>query len=1373
MEVRLRDYLGGYILRQALILFEGAFEPWVRSELKIRNPDTPEDVAYARGHVALLSQWEDQKNNLWKDRRKHLKEVKAKIKELRNGGYANDGKVAQLEAQSKEDIAAFDEGARLITANEPQSPIPRWIQVCRKPCGPRTKKHVQEDPKIPWDAHILVVLVRAYPEVFFQDLPDHWHVKDMLFGIQRVLDARTGRSHRNRLLETDVLDALSQMRVVLTQCKFTDAAANVKVLLDEAQLLVHKARLGQQTIRGQRLSSDECNAQRFYEAIDEWEVLLETELGAPLQYKNETIAFGTVESRLDDVLWKSAVGDLRASFSTIAKSGRHAYFHHTIDHPECDTVNKLMEQATTRLAKANNSEALKNWRSPSLIRSDTDVEIRLEMPASRMTVPINIGDEMRGRDDDILLVSTSLVEDAARVLIYGTPGVGKDWVMSQVTINADIQALGGGGALQAWLHGSSDVVFRRQLIELFTTHRPLVVPMVHDPNQLEKTWAAIKTWLAQNTDWLFFIEDVGLSSAAVWEVLPSANVGGRVLMTSQQRVHKTYNVFTKEVLLERLSKSQCIEILRAMNIFEKKGPSPRPDESEVELKQRASGFPECYVEPVPNEKSGDRKARRAKIESNVFAHCELASVDLATFVDSDLGGLPMSVSLCGQMLRADPNLAGVSDLIEAFRVIADLAEVDVAGKNEMAGRNMFGLDLSIRMCLDRLRRAPMDSAAREAATALLAAISVLDRSATPTSLLEDHSVGDLVADVPSCFAPSCRSADNPTHCFSPCCRKARASLNVFSNRAKLGLARDTCVRYGLLQEPGEGSSAIGVMHQMIQKHLLHSIVAETPEGAAVARGVRVMLRRRFTFKSRLSTPSIEWPGQQSLASCVEAWCRVVGTVVTCTPTVPLVREDVLLLDTWGTLVLEVDGNASEAMRIFEHARECRGDLVRVGRLPADSKDIGVSLINLAQAMSANGSSQDAFTTQSEALVFFERHPPSSPIVVAVLLNNMAEALFYLGRHDEAFDKNVAALDIVELVCPPEDPRITAAASNLAQRYMARGDFEKAVTLQRDVLQRRQSTPNPSNVAIALTQNNLAVALMANPASNRAAVEEAFELCTQAQVIQKETFGVGNAEFVNGKFNLAMAHSRLKKYSYALSLHEEVLHWRKLNLVRGHHLIGTSMSSVACLHAYVGKLTECYELHVGVVKFREEFCHSDEAMAESWCKLAGACLGLLNFEGAIEHMQKAVNLARSPALKHARGLYERTLAYMKHGGEPREAFLKNPAMQAERIRKEGNAVMLKTDYSRAATRYTQSLNTYATTSARNNRAQCWIKLERYDDAIADADAVIALEPDNIKALLRKATALVRVGRIAEGRETASKVLALQPKNTHARAILDNS
>ena len=79
------------------------------------------------------------------------------------------------------------------------------------------KPHVHATNR--WDVLTIVVVMRALlHDVFARFMPDHFHAKELLDGIQRVVYMRTGRAHRVALTESDVLETLRQMVAVVRRC---------------------------------------------------------------------------------------------------------------------------------------------------------------------------------------------------------------------------------------------------------------------------------------------------------------------------------------------------------------------------------------------------------------------------------------------------------------------------------------------------------------------------------------------------------------------------------------------------------------------------------------------------------------------------------------------------------------------------------------------------------------------------------------------------------------------------------------------------------------------------------------------------------------------------------------------------------------------------------------------------------------------------------------------------------------------------------------------------------------------------------------------------------------------------------------------------
>lgn len=75
------------------------------------------------------------------------------------------------------------------------------------------------------------------------------------------------------------------------------------------------------------------------------------------------------------------------------------------------------------------------------------------------------------------------------------------------------------------------------------------------------------------------------------------------------------------------------------------------------------------------------------------------------------------------------------------------------------------------------------------------------------------------------------------------------------------------------------------------------------------------------------------------------------------------------------------------------------------------------------------------------------------------------------------------------------------------------------------------------------------------------------------------------------------------------------------------------------------------------------------------------------------------------------------------------------------------------------------------AAYNNRAMAYLKLEKFSEALADVEMVLQQEPDNVKALLRSATASQGLGDEDAARGRLRRVLEVEPRNREAQRSLE--
>ncbi|XP_055067651.2 sperm-associated antigen 1 [Misgurnus anguillicaudatus] len=106
----------------------------------------------------------------------------------------------------------------------------------------------------------------------------------------------------------------------------------------------------------------------------------------------------------------------------------------------------------------------------------------------------------------------------------------------------------------------------------------------------------------------------------------------------------------------------------------------------------------------------------------------------------------------------------------------------------------------------------------------------------------------------------------------------------------------------------------------------------------------------------------------------------------------------------------------------------------------------------------------------------------------------------------------------------------------------------------------------------------------------------------------------------------------------------------------------------------------------------------------------------------------------------------------------------------REKNKGNESFRSGDYEEAVVYYTRSLSLVPSAAAYNNRAQAHIKLQRWHAALVDCQTVLQLEPENVKALLRRATAHKHLGHSQESHDDLRAVLLVEPHNITAQKLL---
>ncbi|XP_070604225.1 sperm-associated antigen 1 [Erythrolamprus reginae] len=116
--------------------------------------------------------------------------------------------------------------------------------------------------------------------------------------------------------------------------------------------------------------------------------------------------------------------------------------------------------------------------------------------------------------------------------------------------------------------------------------------------------------------------------------------------------------------------------------------------------------------------------------------------------------------------------------------------------------------------------------------------------------------------------------------------------------------------------------------------------------------------------------------------------------------------------------------------------------------------------------------------------------------------------------------------------------------------------------------------------------------------------------------------------------------------------------------------------------------------------------------------------------------------------------------------------KEKTFAAHREKEKGNEAFVTGDYKEAIAYYSRSISALPTVAAYNNRAQTEIKLQDWQNALQDCEAVLKMEPENVKALLRRSTVYNNLQNFKAAAEDLRKVLHIDPKNAIAeKKLLD--
>lgn len=110
-------------------------------------------------------------------------------------------------------------------------------------------------------------------------------------------------------------------------------------------------------------------------------------------------------------------------------------------------------------------------------------------------------------------------------------------------------------------------------------------------------------------------------------------------------------------------------------------------------------------------------------------------------------------------------------------------------------------------------------------------------------------------------------------------------------------------------------------------------------------------------------------------------------------------------------------------------------------------------------------------------------------------------------------------------------------------------------------------------------------------------------------------------------------------------------------------------------------------------------------------------------------------------------------------------------KATREKDKGNEAYRSGDYEEAILYYSRSISLIQTAASINNRALAYLKIQKWDKALFDCRVVLDMEPNNIKALLRRGSAYKGKKDYEKARADFQQALDLEPANKRAEELLE--
>jgi tetratricopeptide (TPR) repeat protein len=589
----------------------------------------------------------------------------------------------------------------ISAAAESIPPLPPWLCYAQSCFNKNYHKWVHESQ--PWDTFIILQVFSSFIRLIDQDAAEEY-LRAHHISWYRNFDAHSGR---HLLTPDDVVDAFGAMRSVMKSSPINCYSDEVETVW--SQLSRDALELAYGTLPSPySVSALEAQSLVMHMALARMEGLI-----APVIEECDPNAknwdwpklcshMSTCSKRCGKGLKTDSTRRPDGHLSKVTNLRNH--LHHgqggVLD-PEA--ISNMKHSMNTILQSATVMKGCypSTWLDDLEIKevgAAVEIEIDYDTTVAKRNIPLSLPGSYVDRVEEVECIVDALLNDHARVLVHGVPGVGKDVLAIKVLRDSRIESLYQRQVF--WLLGSSLSSFKTGLREFGVNHCRTV-----PTDDIEVILGQVYLWLSSHEGWILYIEDLDVSESDFVQYIPSTGKG-RIILTSMRDWNGSSIGITHRTQVEGFTFKQSMELLRKMQI-------KREDQSDANV--------------------------------------------LRPFFTNVLGNLPLSVSLNAHSMRSEGWSA--QELVENVgRLSVSQEEIDSKGYNRIAqSAHIRGVVASIRLALDRLTRSCSDAAELSLSRALLLLLAILPRGNTSillfnlnASMLTDmlpHSREDLLQDL--------------------------------------------------------------------------------------------------------------------------------------------------------------------------------------------------------------------------------------------------------------------------------------------------------------------------------------------------------------------------------------------------------------------------------------------------------------------------------------------------------------------------------------------------------------------------------------------------------------------------------------------------